>query len=142
MIITNNPTFIIINLNKNTQTIIQPKMKSIVPEMNGMFYGFTFLVGGSIFTLITYLSNHVSTRWSAILSSLNFSIFTTLFIHKNQNIYNFVWNEIWLALTIALMSLVFYITYSLKSRSVLVSLILSQIVFVGTLSYLYTFVLQ
>lgn len=106
----------------------------------GQHYGLAFLFGGTLMAIISFLSNHVSTRWAAILSSINLSIFVPLFIHRSSNVVNFVWNEIWLASFISIMSLVFYGIYVYTSNKI-VSLLTSQLAFIALVYFAYDFVL-
>jgi hypothetical protein len=109
-------------------------------NINGQHYGIAFLFGGTLMAFISYLSNHVSTRWAAILSSINLSIFVPLFIHRSRNVVNFVWNEIWLASFISIMSLVFYGVYLYTSHKIF-SLLASQLAFITLVYYAYDFIL-
>ena len=113
--------------------------------MNGFIYsqhyGIAFLFGGALMTLVSFLSNHVSTRWAAILTSLNLSIFVPLFIHQSDKVLNFIWNEIWLALFISIMSLVYYIVYQYSFNKIY-SLLISQFVFIICVSLAYDMVLH
>lgn len=113
--------------------------------MNGFIYsqhyGIAFLFGGALMTFISFLSNHVSTRWAAILSSLNLSIFVPLFIHQSDKVLNFIWNEIWLALFISIMSLAYYLIYRYSSNKIY-SLLVSQFIFVVCVSLAYNLILH
>ena len=81
------------------------------------------------------------TRWAAILTSLNLSIFVPLFIHQSDKVLNFIWNEIWLALFISIMSLVYYIVYQYSFNKIY-SLLISQFVFIICVSLAYDMVLH
>jgi hypothetical protein len=109
-------------------------------KINGQHYGIAFIFGGTLMAFISYLSNHVSTRWAAILTSVNLSIFIPLFIYRSRNVVNFVWNEIFMALFISIMSLVFYGIY-LYSFNKIVSLLSAQLVFILLVYFAYDYIL-
>ena len=79
--------------------------------MSGSELLYSFLVGGSVVSMVSYLSNYVSTELAAILASINISIFSTLFINKKEKALEFVWNEIFLMLVLSVMSIVYYTMY-------------------------------
>jgi hypothetical protein len=95
-----------------------------------------FVVGGTLFTSITLLSNYVSVKWAAIITSINLSLAATIFIKDKGKILGFAWNETILMLVVAVMTIIYYLMYKYTDEMIM-SLVIANLVFVVLVFYLY-----
>ena len=95
-----------------------------------------FFVGGTLFAGIALLSNYVSVKWAAIITSINMSLAAMLFVKQRGKILGFAWNETILMIVVALMTIIFYFLYKYTDRMIM-SLIIANLVFIVLVFYLY-----